>query len=177
MAWRSHNSLIADDDEVFTLLFCFCIYLFVISFCLLSRINFGCVSLSIRVCSRRLTLALVGSHWLASARICSYQLAGITRSAHYWILCFPFWQSYFIKLFDGGLQCEFIWTFFWRQTGTTPIWSSVHLAEYWLSIVLKWGVNSEVTFSTFSPELYSKSLHSEDSHGAVFAIMRFGFIE
>ena len=33
-------------------------------------------------------------------------------SAHYWLLCFPFWQSYFIKLFDAGLQCEFIWTFY-----------------------------------------------------------------
>ena len=26
--------------------------------------------------------------------------------------CFPFRQSYFIKLFDAGLQCEFIRTFF-----------------------------------------------------------------
>ena len=33
-------------------------------------------------------------------------------SAHYWLLSFPFWQSYFIKLFDGGLQCIFIPTFF-----------------------------------------------------------------
>ena len=31
---------------------------------------------------------------------------------HYWLLCFPFWQSYFIKLFDAGLQCEFIRTFY-----------------------------------------------------------------
>ena len=27
--------------------------------------------------------------------------------------CFPFRQSYFINLFDAGLQCEFIWTFFY----------------------------------------------------------------
>ena len=33
-------------------------------------------------------------------------------SANYWLLCFPFWQSYFIKLFDAGLQCEFIQTFY-----------------------------------------------------------------
>ena len=26
--------------------------------------------------------------------------------------CFPFWQSNFIKLSDGGLQYEFIWSFF-----------------------------------------------------------------
>ena len=32
--------------------------------------------------------------------------------AHYWILCLPFWQFYFIKLFDASVQCEFIWTFF-----------------------------------------------------------------
>ena len=25
---------------------------------------------------------------------------------------FLFWQSYLIKLFGGGLQCEFFWTFF-----------------------------------------------------------------
>ena len=28
------------------------------------------------------------------------------------LLCFPFWQSNFIELFDGGFQYEFIWTFF-----------------------------------------------------------------
>ena len=28
-----------------------------------------------------------------------------------WLLCFPFWQSSFIKLFDVGLQYEFIRTF------------------------------------------------------------------
>ena len=38
---------------------------------------------------------------------------GWTRTdpeSHYWLLCFNFWQSYFIKLFDGGIQCEFIRT-------------------------------------------------------------------
>ena len=33
---------------------------------------------------------------------------------HFCLLCFPFWHSYFIKLFDGGLQCEFIRTYFSR---------------------------------------------------------------
>ena len=36
----------------------------------------------------------------------------LNGSAHYWLLSFLFWQSYFIKLFDGGLKCEFIRTFF-----------------------------------------------------------------
>ena len=32
------------------------------------------------------------------------------------LLCFPFWQSYFIKLFDADLQCEFIRTFlYWSK--------------------------------------------------------------
>ena len=46
----------------------------------------------------------IGSHqWrLASVRVSSSQLA----SAHLIL------DSYFIKLFDTGLQCEFIWTFF-----------------------------------------------------------------
>ena len=36
------------------------------------------------------------------------------HAGHCWILCFPFWQSYFIKIFEAGLQCEFIRTFLWR---------------------------------------------------------------
>ena len=42
----------------------------------------------------------------ASARVRSCQLV----LAHFLTLCFPFWQSYFINLFDGGLQCKSIRT-------------------------------------------------------------------
>ena len=49
-------------------------------------------------------MAPVGSHWLMSARI---------YLCHYWLLCYPFWQSYFIKLFNAGLLCEFIRTFYY----------------------------------------------------------------
>jgi len=33
-------------------------------------------------------------------------------SLFHWILCLAFWQSYFIKLFDAGLQCKCIQAFF-----------------------------------------------------------------
>ena len=36
----------------------------------------------------------------------------LSEIIHYWLMFFHFWQSNFIKLFDGGLQCEFIRTFF-----------------------------------------------------------------
>ena len=62
MAWRSHNSLIADDDQVqvFILLFCFCVFLFVIAFDLFSGNTFGCVSLC------QFALAHIGLRWLMS---------------------------------------------------------------------------------------------------------------
>ena len=44
--------------------------------------------------------------------------APMKRWAHYWLLCFPLWQSFFIKLFDADLLCEFIQTFLeiaWRD--------------------------------------------------------------
>ena len=35
-------------------------------------------------------------------------------------MSFPYWQSNFIKLFDGGLQCEFIRTFLIRREAFRP---------------------------------------------------------
>ena len=57
---------------------------------------------------------------LASARVSLHQLASarISRSAHHWLLRFLFRHSYFVKLFDAGLQCEFIWTFLYYNIKT-----------------------------------------------------------
>ena len=49
--------------------------------------------------------------------------------AHYWLLCFPFWQSYFIKLFNARLQCEFIRTFFLSTFANSFSFQSTSMRE------------------------------------------------
>ena len=52
-------------------------------------------------------------------------------SAHYWLLCFLFWQSYFIKLFDAGIQCESIRTFIYNSTWIIyKNWFSIAIAAF-----------------------------------------------
>ena len=66
-----------------------------------------------------------------------------------WLLCFIFWQSNFIKLFDGGLQYKVIQTFF------LSLRRLVMKEDFRLT--LKWNCNFGTTIDF--PEFLLKEIH------------------
>ena len=107
MTWRSHNSIVANDDyESFSSFFCVLLFLSVFSFLLFLSCLFSFTSFFIHV-----FFLNSFSKGFPNSFSKGFLNRFLNGSVHYWLWSFLFWHSYFIKLFNGGLQCEFIRTF------------------------------------------------------------------
>ena len=100
MAWRSHNSFFVFVSFYLLFISVFFFRVFFLS-CLFSFLSFFFHVFFLNGFPNRFPNRFLNG----------FPNRFLNGSAHYWLLSFLFWQSYFIKLFDGELQCKFIWTF------------------------------------------------------------------